>query len=84
MVGKVRTRCLEITPGGVRVENEDGKEKFIGADTVAYALGMKANSTLGLRAAAGEIPVYEAGDCVEPRNVNEAIKEGFMMAMRII
>jgi 2,4-dienoyl-CoA reductase-like NADH-dependent reductase (Old Yellow Enzyme family)/thioredoxin reductase len=84
VIGKVRTRCLEITPGGVRVENEDGKEKFIGADTVAYALGMKANSTLGLRAAAGEIPVYEAGDCVEPRNVNEAIKEGFMMAMRII
>ena len=37
----------------VNVENEDGTQEFIEADTVVYALGMKANSTSELHSAAG-------------------------------
>jgi 2,4-dienoyl-CoA reductase-like NADH-dependent reductase (Old Yellow Enzyme family)/thioredoxin reductase len=84
ITGRVKTRCLKITPRGVMVENEDGKEEFIEADTVVYALGMKANSTAELRGAAGGIPVYEIGDCVRAGKVGEAVKEGFMAAMEIV
>jgi 2,4-dienoyl-CoA reductase-like NADH-dependent reductase (Old Yellow Enzyme family)/thioredoxin reductase len=84
MIGKTGTRCIEITSTGVNVENEDGIQEFIEADTVVCALGMKANCTSGLHTAAGEIPVYEAGDCVGPRKVDDAVKEGFTAAMTIL
>jgi NADH dehydrogenase FAD-containing subunit len=84
VIGKTGTRCLKITSSGVNVENEDGKQEFIEADTVVYALGMKANSTSKLRSAAEGIPVFEAGDCVCARKVGEAVKEGFMAAIGIL
>jgi 2,4-dienoyl-CoA reductase-like NADH-dependent reductase (Old Yellow Enzyme family)/thioredoxin reductase len=83
VIGKIKTRCLEITSGGVKVENEGGKREFIEADTVVYALGMKANSTAEFLTAARGIPVYEVGDCVRAATVAEAIEEGFMAAMKI-
>jgi 2,4-dienoyl-CoA reductase-like NADH-dependent reductase (Old Yellow Enzyme family)/thioredoxin reductase len=84
VTSKVRTRCIEITSSGVRVEGEDGIQGFIEADTVVYALGMKANSTAELRDAAGGIPVYEIGDCVRAAKVVDAVEEGFMAAMKIV
>jgi 2,4-dienoyl-CoA reductase-like NADH-dependent reductase (Old Yellow Enzyme family)/thioredoxin reductase len=84
MIGKTSTQCLEITNTGVNVENENGIQEFIEADTVTYALGMKANNTSELHSAAGGIPVFEVGDCVRARNVGEAIKEGFTAAMGIL
>jgi flavanone/flavanol-cleaving reductase len=84
ITGKTRTRCIEITGTGVNVENEDGTQEFIEADTVICALGMKANSTSELHSAAGRIPVLEVGDCVSARKVGDAVKEGFMAAMSII
>ncbi len=84
ITGKVRTKCLEITPGGVKVETRDGKQEFIEADTIVYALGMQPNSTGKLRVAAGNIPVYEVGDCVQPAKVVDATREAFMAAMKIM
>jgi pyruvate/2-oxoglutarate dehydrogenase complex dihydrolipoamide dehydrogenase (E3) component len=84
ITAKARTRCLEITSTGIKVENGDGTRGFIAADTVVYALGMKANSTAELRAAAEGIPVYEIGDCVRMAKVIDATEEGFMAAMKIV
>jgi NADPH-dependent 2,4-dienoyl-CoA reductase/sulfur reductase-like enzyme len=84
VTGKTGARCIEITPTGVRVEGEGGKQEFIAADTVAYALGMQANGTAELRAAAGDIPVYEVGDCVRAAKVIDATEEGYMAAMKIV
>jgi 2,4-dienoyl-CoA reductase-like NADH-dependent reductase (Old Yellow Enzyme family)/thioredoxin reductase len=84
VAAKVKNRCVEITSAGVRVEGEGGLPGFVEADTVVYALGMKANSTAELRAVAGGIPVYEVGDCVRAAKVAEAVEEGFMAAMKIV
>ncbi|MBN1191749.1 MAG: FAD-dependent oxidoreductase [Dehalococcoidales bacterium] len=84
VTGKPGTHCLEISPSGVRVENGEGTQEVIKADTVVYALGMKSNSTAVLRTAAGEIPVYEVGDCVKVARVLDAVEAGFMAAMKII
>ncbi len=84
IISKTNKRCLEIIRTGVKLENEDGTQEFIEADTVVYALGMKANSTSGLHSAAGGIPVLEVGDCVCARKVDDAVKEGFTVAMGIL
>jgi 2,4-dienoyl-CoA reductase-like NADH-dependent reductase (Old Yellow Enzyme family)/thioredoxin reductase len=84
VIGKTKMRCVEITSGGIEVEIGEGKREFIEADTVVYALGMKASNTAGLIAAAGGIPVFEVGDCVRAATVAEATEEGFLAAMKIL
>jgi NADPH-dependent 2,4-dienoyl-CoA reductase/sulfur reductase-like enzyme len=84
VTGRPGTRCLEISPTGIRVEDKNGTKSIIEADSVVYALGMKSNSTAELRAAAEGIPVYEIGDCVRAAKVVEAIGEGYLAAMKIM
>ena len=67
-----------------RCEDESGTQEFIEADSVVYALGMRANSTAELRDAAKGIPVYEVGDCVRAAKVLDATREGFIAAMKIL
>ncbi len=81
--GIVRSKCLEIRPGDVTIEHEDGSRADLPADTVVYALGMTANSTAALEAAL-TVPVYRIGDCVRPAKVAEAIHEGFFTAVGIV
>lgn len=82
----VKTRCREIKADGVLVEDENGKEAFIPADTVILAIGMKARTDEAqkLREAAGDIPIFEIGDCVRAAKVGEAVQEGYMAAMSIV
>ncbi len=83
---KTALKVTAIEKNGVKAVNSEGKEEFIQADTVVYALGMKANrkETEALHAAAGDTPVYEIGDCVRAAKVYEAIKEGYLAAMAIL
>ncbi len=82
----VNTRCMEIRKDGVKVQNKNGKEDFLSADTVILALGMKAKTEEAklLREAAGDIPVHEIGDCVRAAKVGEAVQEGYTAAMSIV
>jgi 2,4-dienoyl-CoA reductase-like NADH-dependent reductase (Old Yellow Enzyme family)/thioredoxin reductase len=84
VTAKTGTRCIEITSTGSRVENEDGSQEFIPADTIVYALGMKARDTTGVQSAAGKIPVHKIGDCLGAGDVAKAVREGFMAAMEIV
>lgn len=80
----VNTRCTEIKDKGVTVQDKDGNEKFIEADTVVYAVGMKAKSDV-VDSLRGIVPWFVAvGDCVQPRRVEQAVYEGFAAAMDII
>jgi 2,4-dienoyl-CoA reductase-like NADH-dependent reductase (Old Yellow Enzyme family)/thioredoxin reductase len=87
---KVRTglKVTSVAKNGVKVVDKDGKEEFIGGDTVVYALGMRANrkETEALRDAANaaNITVHEIGDCVRAAKVYEAVKEGYLAAMSIL
>ena len=84
IIGKIKTRCYEITTKGVCVANDSDAREFIGADTIVYALGMKPNSTAVLRDAAGKLQILEAGDCIKPAKVGDAVKGGFVAAMSIL
>ena len=83
---RVNSRCREIRTDGVVVEDRSGEQILITADTVVIGLGMtpKREETLKLRTAAGQIPVFEIGDCAGAAKVGEAVQQGYMAAMSII
>ncbi len=75
-------KAVEITEEGVKIETEQGTD-MIPADSVVVAMGSKSENALG-EELAGEVPeLYTIGDAKEPRNAMEAIKEGFLAALKI-
>ena len=86
ITAKTGTKCVEITPQGVKVENASGETETIEGDTVVLSLGMdpRREETERLKAAAGSAAVFEVGDCVRTAKVYDAVSEGFMAAMKVI
>jgi 2,4-dienoyl-CoA reductase-like NADH-dependent reductase (Old Yellow Enzyme family)/thioredoxin reductase len=81
---RMKTRCIEIVSNGVRVLNENGKEELIEADSVVYAVGMKASGDQALALSnAAPRQYFMIGDCLNPRKVKQAVHEGFHAAMDI-
>ncbi|MGI9953471.1 NAD(P)/FAD-dependent oxidoreductase [Moorellaceae bacterium AZ2] len=81
---EVGVRCTEVTEAGVKVVDQEGREKFIEADTVVYAVGMRPRAEV-VEVLRGVVPWFVAvGDCVKPRTIKEAVYEGFMAAMDIL
>ena len=83
MITYVKTKCLEILDGGVRIEEEGKGETQLIADTVLYALGMKSVSATELKASAGDIPVFEIGDCIVPGKIDSAVKTAYLTAIEV-
>jgi 2,4-dienoyl-CoA reductase-like NADH-dependent reductase (Old Yellow Enzyme family)/thioredoxin reductase len=72
----------EITERGVRVSRADGSACIEG-DAVVLAGGSAANREL-VEEMKGIVPeVYEAGDCLSPRMIKEAMEEGFLAGWKI-
>ena len=76
-------RCLEINSSGIKVVDKEGVEKFIEADTIILAAGMKANSDTveDLRNCVPEF--YPIGDCVAPAKIMQAMQAGYFTALDI-
>jgi 2,4-dienoyl-CoA reductase-like NADH-dependent reductase (Old Yellow Enzyme family)/thioredoxin reductase len=70
-----RVTYKRITDDGVEVVFPDGTSGTVLADSVVLAAGAGSNSAL-YGALRGEVPVYVAGDAIEPRGIREAIHEG--------
>lgn len=80
-----KTRCTGINPSGIQVVSADGAERLIEADTVVYAVGMKARMDAALELCnAAPKQYFLVGDCINPRKVKQAVHEGFHAAMDII
>jgi 2,4-dienoyl-CoA reductase-like NADH-dependent reductase (Old Yellow Enzyme family)/thioredoxin reductase len=86
LVYRTGLTCRSITPNGVVVVNPEEKEEFLPADTVIYAVGMRANKELmgKLHSAVKDVPVYEIGDCVCAAKVYDAVRQGFVAGMSIL
>jgi len=77
------TKTLEITDKGITIANRDGMKSTLEVDSVVLATGFKPNKHLH-EALKEKMPnVYAVGDCVKPRKVLNAIKEGFRLARLI-
>ena len=71
-----------ILPGEV-VISQFGDERLVPADTVVLAMGMLPVNELKEPLETLGIPVFTVGDANDPREVLEAIHEGFKAAMQI-
>jgi len=73
----------EVTDEGLIVEDREGRRRLIAGDTIVFAVGMKPNNGLKEKIH-GKVPeLYEVGDCVEPRNIIDAVEEGARIARLI-
>lgn len=77
------TTPVEITDEGVTLADKKSEKSTLQAETVVLAVGLKPDGKLfeALKDKAPEI--YAIGDCVEPRKVLDAIREGFRLARMI-
>lgn len=75
-------RVTRIEPGrGVYAVDAEGREELISADTVVYAMGMRANSAAVQELADSAPYVRAVGDCVRARRVREAMHEAYWAAI---
>ena len=77
-----KTKCLEILPDGVKVENAEGTQT-LEADTILFALGMKTVPYDELKAAAGDAEVFVVGDAIKPGQVDQCTRSGYLAAVDI-
>ncbi|RAK11693.1 2,4-dienoyl-CoA reductase-like NADH-dependent reductase (Old Yellow Enzyme family) [Halanaerobium saccharolyticum] len=77
------TKCQEITEDGVIVEEKGSNERFIEADTVILAVGLKPDKKAA-EAFYGITPdTAMIGDCERARTVMEATLEGCSIALNL-
>lgn len=74
------TKVSQITGEGVHVVCPDGSITEIQGDTVAFSIGMRANSDLFDELETSGIPSYRIGDCRAPKNIMNAIWDAYEVA----
>ena len=79
----LQTKCLGVTPEGVRVE-KDGKEEIIAADSVVFAVGQASELETANKFRNCAPRFCSVGDCVEPGKIIEATRTAFFGAMNIL
>ncbi len=74
---------VEARPGYLDVQASDGRRVTLEMDSLVFASGSVGESLLhdGLRGKIDE--VYMAGDCVAPRSIGDAVREGYDLGSRI-
>ncbi len=73
-------RLVGVTESGITVADRSGNETAIAADSVVLAAGFKPNRELIEGLEGSSIRVLEAGDCVRPRKIFDAIHDGHLAA----
>jgi 2,4-dienoyl-CoA reductase-like NADH-dependent reductase (Old Yellow Enzyme family)/thioredoxin reductase len=70
-------RLARIEEHGVYAASEDGTETFLEAEAVVIAIGNKPDNLLyaQIKSLGLGIPIYQIGDCLEPRSAKAAISE---------
>jgi NADPH-dependent 2,4-dienoyl-CoA reductase/sulfur reductase-like enzyme len=68
-------KLCRVEQTGVVVTAEDGTESFIEADAVVVAIGNRPDNGLYDQIQSLGIPLYQIGDCLEPRSAKAAISE---------
>ena len=75
-------RLEKVDDVGIRVADRCGRTTTIPVDSVVIAAGFRPNRALidSLRTELPEIELLEAGDCVRPRKIFDAIHDGHLAA----
>jgi NADPH-dependent 2,4-dienoyl-CoA reductase/sulfur reductase-like enzyme len=78
-----KKKVKEINSGSLILEEDGHTESLDHIDTIVLAMGYKSDMNLERIIEEKGIPVYKIGDCSEPRNMMEAIHEGFFYAYEL-
>jgi 2,4-dienoyl-CoA reductase (NADPH2) len=76
------SKAVKISPQGVTIETEQGTGT-LPADSVVIAVGSKPENKLATTLGEWVSEIYAIGDAKEPRNALDAIKEGFLTALKL-
>lgn len=79
---EVNAKVIKVGKNFV-VAEQNGKEIRIEADSVVNAMGRRARDTKELKTSI-QVPVWELGDCVKARQIGDAIREAWTVAMEIV
>jgi len=72
-----------VTDNGLVITTSEGERQTIEAETVVLAAGAKSRKELA-RSLEGKVSeLYSVGDCVEPRNIAEAIADGYRIGLTL-
>lgn len=77
------TRLEKIVSSGVELSVTGGENKYIKADTVVLAVGMKPVKGLADELDAQMANAYRIGDCRSPRNVMNAVWDAYEVARQL-
>jgi len=68
---------LEARPGGLIVRDKDGETRVLEADTIVLATGSVPAPRVADEVRSLGIETHVVGDCLEPRAIVDAIREGY-------
>ncbi|MFP4036202.1 MAG: FAD-dependent oxidoreductase [Desulfobacteraceae bacterium] len=78
-----RAGLVRIEDSGVVVAGRDEEERLIECSRVVVVTGNRPDNTLYEQVKGMGIPIYQIGDCLEPRSAKAAIYEGALIGRRI-
>lgn len=78
-----RVNVREISAAGIAIVDYNGQSQLIEGETVVIATGFQPRRNLVKMLGQEGFETYLVGDCVEPRDILEAITEGFRAALKI-
>ncbi|HHU21949.1 MAG TPA: FAD-dependent oxidoreductase [Clostridiales bacterium] len=81
---KCGVRCTEVKPNSVTVLEKDGTEIVYEADTILYAVGMKAKTAELYELLKAHPNTRFIGDCKKPARILQAVRDGMFAAYDII
>lgn len=77
-------RVSKVVPGeGVCALDKEGREEFIPAEGIVYAMGMRPNTATVEALKDVCLDTCTVGDCVRARKARQAIEEGYWAAVRL-
>ena len=76
-------RYEQMTTRGLDILTSDGRKQTIEADTIVIATGAKANTELAQQLERKLPALHLVGDCVQPRDIMEAIADGARVGREI-
>ena len=81
---KCGVACTEVRPDGISYKEKDGTIKSIEADTVLFAIGMRAKLGEVEELMKANANTRIIGDCKKPAKIMQAIRDGMMAAYDIV
>jgi len=78
-----KKRLNKVTEKGAVIEDWGGSRQEIAADTIVLASGFIPMTSMAEQLEKAGMEVYAVGDCVSPREIYDAMHEGYWTARKI-